>query len=143
VAAREKARYIRGTLRARLLAGIFLLAACPHPHGGGGAGTGTASGTAAHHPEVTPDAAPVVRQSGQPMLPADGVACPAMGCVYHAGANAYFACLSGGAGICFHFGSPCEPRDSCMFDAADGMHHHCDQVTDGKCAQWGDLCDPG
>ena len=35
--------------------------------------------------------------------------CPAPTCVYHAGGAAYFNCLAGGAGMCFHFGPTVGP----------------------------------
>jgi hypothetical protein len=127
--------------RAAVIVCLGLLAACPHhPPGGGGQGTGVATGSGTAAPPV--DAGPRVVVAGQPILPADGVACPALGCVYHAGASAYYACLSGGAGICFHFGAPCEPADHCMFDAGDGKYKTCSTAVEGACTAWGAACEP-
>jgi hypothetical protein len=64
------------------------------------------------------------------------VGCPNPTCVFHAGAAAYFTCLSGGAGICFHFGGPCAPADGCMFDPQQRTYRSCAKVVEGTCAQW-------
>jgi len=90
---------------------------------------------------ATGPAAPAAPPPGA-LLPVDGIACGGVGCVYHPGARGYFACLSGGAGTCFHFGAPCAPADSCLFDAADRRYKHCDQVVEGTCVRWGATCAP-
>jgi hypothetical protein len=79
--------------------------------GGSGAGGGrTTGGTGSG------SAQPV---GGGPAGSAPDVGCLTPTCAYHAGANGYFTCLAGGAGTCFHFGAPCTPKDSCMYDAGD------------------------
>lgn len=77
---------------------------------------------------------------GAVVLPAVG--CPAPTCAFHAGAAAYFTCLDGGAGACFHFGGPCTPPDACMFDPADRTYKHCGRPSEGACQQWGPACAP-
>ena len=74
------------------------------------------------------------------VLPAIG--CPTPSCVFHAGAAAYFTCLAGGAGACFHFGAACAPADACMYDPADRTYKHCARMTEGACEQWGAACAP-
>jgi hypothetical protein len=64
------------------------------------------------------------------------VGCPNPTCAFHAGAGSYFTCLSGGAGICFHFGAPCAPADGCMFDSQTRAYHPCAKAVEGACAQW-------
>ena len=131
----------RLVLPALVCAAALSVAACPHRGDGGGTGPGTGKGTGSGTGgKVTPDAG--VRVAGQPLLPVDGVSCPALGCVYHAGANAYFACTSGDEGICFHYGAPCAPVDSCMFDAADGRYKTCASPAEGTCSSWGAACAP-
>ena len=132
-----------GALRFALIA-MLSAVACGHPAEKGtvtpvahaGSGSGSASGSAsgagsgsATKPPVTPTA------SGG--LPVAGVACAPLGCVYHAGANAYFACMSAGAGACFHFGARCAPADACMYDAAAKRYQHCEAVVEGACTKWG------
>jgi hypothetical protein len=80
--------------------------------------------------------------AGTPLLPVEGVACAALGCVYHAGARAYFACTSAAAGTCFHFGGPCTPVEACQFDPGDGRYKQCDAVVEGACTRWGAACAP-
>ena len=70
------------------------------------------------------------------------IGCPTPSCAFHAGAGAYFTCLAGGAGACFHFGAPCTPADACMFGAPDGLHHACDDISGGSCKRYGALCAP-
>jgi hypothetical protein len=127
------ARYSRAVRQLLVLA----LVACGHPAdvkhatpGGGtihavGQGSGSAAGSAATPPVAVAD-----------------VGCPAPSCAYHAGAAAYFTCLAGGAGACFHFGAPCAPADGCMFDAADRTYKSCANPVEGQCRQWGAACAP-
>jgi len=70
------------------------------------------------------------------------VGCPAPTCVFHVGAGAYFTCLAGGAGACFHFGAPCAPPDLCMYDPADRAYKQCAQASEGACMKWGAACVP-
>jgi hypothetical protein len=63
-------------------------------------------------------------------------------CVFHAGASAYFRCLSGADGTCFHYGASCEPADQCMFDPASGSYRQCRKGGEGRCAEYGDACQP-
>lgn len=70
------------------------------------------------------------------------IGCPAPTCSFHAGAGGYFTCLSGGAGMCFHFGSPCTPADACMFDPGDRSYKQCSVASEGVCQQWGAACAP-
>ena len=91
--------------------------------GGGQRGGGTAKG-------------------GQPEPTPKEIACLVPTCVYHAGANAYFACQSGGAGTCFHFGPPCTPAGACMYDASSRSYKQCTKVLEGACSAWGTACAP-
>jgi hypothetical protein len=128
-------RYIPAVLRPLVLA-LALVACGPKStdvktagSGGGGhpiAGAGSGS------------AKPAVGSVGA----VPDVGCLTPSCAYHAGANAYFACLAGGAGACFHFGGPCTPQDSCMFDAADRTYKQCTRAVEGTCQQWGSACAP-
>jgi hypothetical protein len=70
------------------------------------------------------------------------LACLVPTCVYHAGANAYFACLAGGAGTCFHFGPTCTPTGACMYDAASRSYKQCTKASEGACGAWGAACVP-
>lgn len=101
--------------------------------GGGGAGGAHITGTSAGSTKPP---------GTGPLGPAPDVGCLTPTCAYHAGANGYFTCLSGGAGACFHFGGPCTPGDSCMFDAADRTYKQCARVLEGVCQQWGAACAP-
>lgn len=84
-------------------------------------------------------AAPAVASGG---LSVAGAACPTHGCAFHPGEGAYFACLSGGAGACFHFGARCAPADACMFDPTTKLHKHCDEAVEGTCQRYGAACTP-
>lgn len=106
-------------------------------------------------PEVKPDVArnptgPRVAGGGAtktPQPPAHPAVVPDIGCLattcaFHAGAAAYFTCLSGGAGACFHFGAPCAPADGCMYDPADRTYKTCASPIEGTCKAWGAACAP-
>jgi hypothetical protein len=94
--------------------------------GGGGAKRGGGGGAKRGQPEPTPR----------------DIGCLVPTCVYHAGANAYFACQSGGAGTCFHFGAACTPAGACMYDAASRSYKQCTKVIEGACNAWGAACAP-
>jgi hypothetical protein len=85
------------------------------PGGGatGGAVQGTPSSGGSGGGRVAP---PLASKPGKPLLDPAGQACAQPSCAYHAGAGGYFFCLAGGAGACFHFGSPCEPAEACMLE---------------------------
>jgi hypothetical protein len=70
------------------------------------------------------------------------VGCPTPTCAFHAGAGAYFVCLAGGAGACFHFGPACAPTDSCMYDPGDRTYKQCARSSEGTCQQWASACAP-
>lgn len=70
------------------------------------------------------------------------VGCLQPSCAFHAGAAAYFTCLAGGAGACFHFGGPCTPPDACMYDPAARAYKACARPVEGRCQQWGAACAP-
>jgi hypothetical protein len=70
------------------------------------------------------------------------VGCLQPSCAYHAGTGGYFSCMAGGAGLCFHYGAPCSPRDGCMFDSIDGLYKQCTSIVEGRCARWGGACVP-
>lgn len=131
-------RYIHAVLRYVAVAVVLVIAACgPKPTavnpGGSGAGKGTTAGTGGNS----------AKPAGTgPVAVAPEVGCFTPSCAYHAGANAYFTCLSGGAGACFHFGGPCTPKDSCMYDARDRTYKQCTRAVEGTCAQWGGACAP-
>jgi len=127
---------------------VLLLGACPGRGGakpttagaggpsrptGIGAGSG-AAGTGAGSPSGG---------AGDPTLAA-GTTCPSPGCVFHPGlvGGAYFACLSSGAGSCFHFGARCAPADACMFDAASLTYRQCTSPVEGECATFAAACTP-
>ena len=97
------------------------------------------------HPE-TPAAgegdAPHGQGAGTPVVALKDVGCPAPTCAYHVGGAAYFTCLAGGAGMCFHFGGPCAPADGCMYDGADHKYKQCAKPVEGTCAQFGAACAP-
>lgn len=132
MAARNAPRYRPGVSR---LWPFLLLAACGHPADvkqptGGGPHTRIVSTSGTH----TGSAAP---------LPAVAdVGCLQPTCAFHAGAAAYFTCLAGGAGACFHFGGPCAPADGCMYDPADRTYKTCSKPVEGQCSQWGAACAP-
>lgn len=133
---RRATRYIPAVTRLVVLVALALVACGPKPpdvrNGGsraGGPGGGSGSGSA--------------KPAGPgPVGTVPDVGCLAPTCAYHAGAHAYFTCLAGGAGTCFHFGSPCTPADSCMFDAADRTYKSCARAVEGTCQQWGAACAP-
>ncbi len=130
----QSTRYIPAVLRP--LALLIALAACgPKPtdvksggSGGGGHVAGAGSGSA--------------KPAVGPVGTVPDVGCLQPSCAYHAGANAYFTCLAGGAGACFHFGGPCTPKDSCMYDATDRTYKQCTRAVEGSCQQWGAACAP-
>jgi len=76
------------------------------------------------------------------LAPLPDVGCPMPTCVYHVGGGAYFTCLAGGAGACFHFGGPCTPADSCMYDPTDHHYKTCATASEGVCAKWAASCTP-
>ena len=93
------------------------------------------------HPVATESGATAGSAATAPVPVAD-VGCPTPTCVFHAGAAAYFTCLAGGAGACFHFGGPCTPADSCMYDPAARTYKQCSKPVEGQCTQWGAACAP-
>ncbi len=97
----------------------------PHPTPNGN-GNGNGNGSAA------PPVAVAVPDIG----------CPSPTCAFHAGAGAYFTCLAGGAGACFHFGAPCAPSDACMYDPNEHSYKACQKSIEGTCAKWGTPCTP-
>ncbi|HEX4452655.1 MAG TPA: hypothetical protein VH143_17380 [Kofleriaceae bacterium] len=113
----------------------------------------TACGSTAPIPNATPRNASIATGSAGAVVAMGSAAgsaaivpevgCPNPTCAFHAGAGSYFTCLSGGAGICFHFGAPCAPADGCMFDPQTGSYHTCAKAVEGACAQWtGNACMP-
>jgi hypothetical protein len=132
-------RYIHAVLRWTL---VLALVACggksPEVKGGGGGAGGTTthaktgSGSGAGSGSA---AAPVVAD-------APNIGCLQTSCAYHPGAAAYFTCLAGGAGACFHFGGPCAPADACMYDAADHSYKQCSSPVEGQCTKWAAACTP-
>jgi hypothetical protein len=116
---------------------VIALVACGHPDvkhatppGGATthtttAGSGSARGSAAPTPVAVAD-----------------IGCLTPSCAFHPGAAAYFTCLAGGAGACFHFGGPCTPADSCMYDPAAKTYKSCARPVEGQCQQWGAACAP-
>jgi hypothetical protein len=64
--------------------------------------------------------------------------------MYDPGARAYKQCAHPVEGTCSHFGAACAPRSACMFNPADGLHHHCDDPdpSSGACRRYGAPCAP-
>jgi hypothetical protein len=131
-------RYIPAVLLRPIVLVIALIACGPKPDpktggsgagGAGGNGSGAGSGSAK-------------QTGGGPVGSVPDVGCLKPSCAYHAGANGYFTCLSGGSGACFHFGGPCMPKDSCMYDVADRTYKQCARGVEGMCQQWGAACAP-
>ncbi len=91
---------------------------------------------------VAGDPARPPAQPGKPLLDPAGQSCTSAPCAYHAGTASYFHCLAGGAGACFHFGSPCQPADACMFDATARSYKRCAEIVEGKCQRYGAACEP-
>jgi hypothetical protein len=115
----------------QVLVGLFVIAACgghtPEPvHNGAGSNAPSGSNTAPIAMGSAVGSAAIVPEVG----------CPNPTCAFHAGAGSYFTCLSGGAGICFHFGGPCAPSDGCMFDPQTRAYRSCAKPVEGSCAQW-------
>ena len=122
---------------------VLALAACGPT--AAGVKTGGAAPRPVAHAPIGPQPTPAT--PGTPAAPATTAAAPDIGCatttcVFHAGAAAYFTCLSGGAGACFHFGGPCTPADGCMYDPADHTYKQCARAVEGQCAQWASACTP-
>lgn len=101
--------------------------------------SGTSSGSA--HVSGSESGAGSAKPVG-PVASVPEVGCLAPSCVFHAGGAAYFTCLAGGAGACFHFGGPCTPPDSCMYDPSSHDYKQCARPVEGTCAQWGGACAP-
>jgi hypothetical protein len=99
--------------------------------GGGAGGTKVGAGSGSAKPS-----------GPTPIGTLPDVGCLKPSCAYHAGGNAYFTCLAGGAGVCFHFGGPCTPKDNCMYDAGDRTYKQCARAVEGTCQQWGTACAP-
>ena len=95
------------------------------------------AGSASRPNPVTP-----VGVATPPDVAARDVPCPAPSCAYHAATAAYFTCLAGGAGACFHFGSRCTPTDACMYDATDRTYKQCTNASEGTCRTWAAACEP-
>ena len=90
-------------------------------------------------------AAPANNGASDPALASisvPAIGCLAPTCAFHAGAGAYFTCLAGGAGTCFHFGAACAPADACMYDPGDRQYKTCAKPSEGVCTQWGAACAP-
>ncbi len=120
-----------------------ILVACGHPSAETKHPVTAGTGSNAPAPKVTPP--PPVNPGAGGAIAAvviKDLGCPAPTCVYHAGGAAYFNCLAGGAGMCFHFGAPCAPADSCMYDPADRAYKQCAKPVEGTCAQFGAGCAP-
>jgi hypothetical protein len=101
-----------GSRSALLLSCVLVIATACGGGGAGGAGKGgTTAGGGKGRPGVgTGTGTGAGSQSdavagGGSGLAVGGAPCPTPGCVYHPGAAAYFTCLSGGAGTCFHQGA--------------------------------------
>lgn len=75
-------------------------------------------------------------------IPVGGASCDAPRCIYHAGADAHFACLSGSDGMCFHLGARCTPTNPCVFEKSSGRYRKCERFVQGACASFGGNCEP-
>ena len=121
----------------RLLPLLIALAAC-----GPKTTTDVKTGGGTGGPKVVGAGSGSAKPAVGPVGTAPDVGCLQPSCAYHAGANGYFTCLSGGAGACFHFGGPCTPKDNCMYDAVDRTYKQCARSVEGSCQQWGAACAP-
>ena len=45
-------------------------------------------------------------------------------------------------GACAQWGVACAPASKCMFDAKDGYHRTCEDLSNGACKRFGALCAP-
>lgn len=70
------------------------------------------------------------------------IGCLTPSCALHPNTGAYFTCLAGGAGVCFHFGAPCTPEAACMYDVAAKTYKTCTRPVEGTCETWGATCTP-
>ncbi|HEU0032462.1 MAG TPA: hypothetical protein VFQ53_17640 [Kofleriaceae bacterium] len=70
------------------------------------------------------------------------IGCPSPSCAFHPNAGAYFTCLSGGAGTCFHFGPACTPDGACMYDPKARSYKQCTKPVEGQCFAWAGACAP-
>ena len=120
---------------------VLILVACGHPP--------EAKHVVAGTPSTPPAGAPVAKGapkagggSAAPVVALKDVGCPAPTCVFHTGGAAYFTCLAGGSGMCFHFGGPCSPADRCMYDPGDRAYKQCATPVEGTCAKYGAPCAP-
>jgi hypothetical protein len=110
----------------------------PPGHGAGqvaGQGAGQVAGNGAGQVAGN-GAGQVAGQGSNVAVVLPSIGCPSPTCAFHAGASAYFTCLAGGAGTCFHFGAPCAPPDSCMYDPSDRVYKRCARTSEGTCTQW-------
>jgi len=126
-------RAVRSLILALLLIGCGTPPAAKRP-----TGSGSGSGSTTTTTPAGPSANPTV---GGPSNVRD-IGCLKPTCVFHAGAAAYFTCQAGGAGTCFHFGSPCTPDGTCMYDPAAKSYKQCTKPVEGTCAAWGGACAP-
>lgn len=94
------------------------------------------------HVATHPAAGPGPGSAVPPPVVLPDVGCLTTSCAFHAGGAAYFTCLAGGAGTCFHFGGPCTPPDACMYDPADRSYKQCQRPVEGTCQQWAAACAP-
>jgi len=63
--------------------------------------------------------------------------------MFDASDRAYKPCARAVEGTCAQWGAgACAPKSACMFDPADGLHHHCDEIAGGACRSYGALCAP-
>ncbi len=107
---------------------------------GGGKDHAVAAGSGSAAPKLP--GRPGKGSAAAPVGDAPDIGCLTTSCVFHAGAAAYFTCLAGGAGACFHFGGPCTPADACMYDPGDRTYKQCGKPVEGACTQWGAACAP-
>ena len=114
---------------------VVALVACGHP-------PEVKHQAAPPHPVATAGAPAKGSAPPAPAVPVPEIGCLVTSCAFHAGGGAYFTCLAGGAGACFHFGAPCAPADHCMYDPADRTYKQCAAPVEGTCGKWGAACAP-
>jgi hypothetical protein len=133
------ARYNRAVRRVIVIAAAWLVACTPAPD----PKRPQSSPAAPRKVDGARGSSPVnTNVSSNDAVQVPVIGCPQPTCAFHAGGGAYFTCLAGGAGACFHFGAPCTPSDTCMYDPADRSYKECARASEGTCQQWGAACAP-
>ncbi len=124
------------TARVGVVSVALIVAACS------GGGTSRPVGPKAAH---TKDAGVAPAKKVTPSSQNKAIAfpdCAAHPCVLHRGTARYHRCLLASDGKCAHFGTVCNPSDTCMYDTGRKRYRKCKSLGLGKCESFSGPCSP-